>query len=101
MYVVVARWYTREGKLDEVLSILRQVVPLSRAEAGNRAYIVNQSVDDPRRIMLYEQYLDEAAFQFHANRQEFADLVVNRIWPLLESRSREIYTTVEPGQFSQ
>jgi quinol monooxygenase YgiN len=96
MYVVVARYYTKEGAQDEVLSILKQVIPLSRAETGNRAYIVNQSSDDPRQILLYEQYVDEAAFRFHAGREEFANLVRGRIWPLLESRVREIYTTIEP-----
>ena len=96
MYVVVARYTVQEGKQDEVLSILKQVVPLSRAEPGNRAYIVNQSVEDPRQILLYEQYVDEAAFQFHAGRQEFTELVKGKIWPLLESRVREIYETVEP-----
>lgn len=97
MYVVIARYTVKEGKQDEVLSILRQVVPLSRAEVGNRAYIVNQSVEDPRQILLYEQYVDEDAFTFHASREEFAELVKGQIWPLLESRVREIYTTVEPG----
>lgn len=96
MYVVVARYYTREGKQDEVLELLKQVVPLSRAEAGNRAYIVNQSAEDPRSILLYEQYADEAAFQFHAGRAEFAEIVKGKVWPLLESRVREIYATVEP-----
>ena len=96
MYVVVARYTVQEGKQDEVLSILKQFVPLSRAEPGNRAYIVNQSTDDPRQILLYEQYVDEAAFQFHIARPEFAEQVKSKIWPLLESRIREIYTTVEP-----
>ena len=96
MYVVVARYTVREGKQDEVLSILKHVVPLSRAEPGNRAYIVNQSTEDPRQILLYEQYVDEAAFQFHVGRQEFAELVIGQIWPLLDSRVREIYGTVEP-----
>ena len=96
MYVVIARYYTQEGKQDEVLEILRQVVPLSRAEEGNRAYTVNQSVYDPRTIVLYEQYVDEAAFQFHAARPEFTELVRGRVWPLLESRQREIFTLIEP-----
>jgi quinol monooxygenase YgiN len=96
MYVVIARWYTKEGTQDAVLEILNQVVPLSRAEEGNRAYIVNQSVDDPRQILLYEQYVDEDAFKFHAGRDVFAELVKGKIWPLLESRHREIYTAIEP-----
>jgi quinol monooxygenase YgiN len=97
MFVVVARYYIKEGAEHEVLSILKQVVPLSRAESGNRAYIVNQSTQDPRQILLYEQYVDEAAFQFHASREEFVELVKGKIWPLLESRVREIYTSVEPN----
>jgi quinol monooxygenase YgiN len=96
VYVVIARYYTKDGTQDDVLDILREVVPLSRAEAGNRAYIVNQSVEDPRQILLYEQYVDEAAFQFHAARPEFAELVKGKIWPMLESRVREIYSTVAP-----
>jgi quinol monooxygenase YgiN len=95
VYVVVAKWHVSEGKVDDVLSILREVVPLSRAEEGNHAYIINRSSDDPNLIMLYEQYVDEAAFQFHAGRQEFAELVRGKIWPMLESREREIYTVVD------
>jgi quinol monooxygenase YgiN len=95
MYVVVARYHTKQGAEEEVLSILRQMIPLSRAETGNRAYIVNQSVENPQNILLYEQYVDEDAFNFHAGRPEFAELVKGRIWPLLESRAREIYRTVE------
>jgi (4S)-4-hydroxy-5-phosphonooxypentane-2,3-dione isomerase len=96
MYVVVARYTTKAGAHDEVLSVLKQMIPLTRAEPGNVAYIVNHSTDDPSQILLYEQYVDEAAFQFHAGRPEFGELVRGRIWPLLESRVREIYTVVEP-----
>lgn len=97
MYVVVATWTVQEGKVDEVLAVLNEVIPLSRAEEGNHAYIVNRSADDPHKIMLYEQYADEAAFQFHAGREIFAELVRGKIWPLLENRVREIYTTYEPA----
>lgn len=96
MYVVAARYTVKEGMQDDVLSVLKLMVPLSRSEPGNRAYIVNHSVDDPRQILLYEQYVDEAAFRFHVGRPEFVELVQEKIWPLLESRVREIYTTVEP-----
>ena len=96
MYVVIARYTVKEGKQDLVLANLKQVIPLSRAEPGNRAYIVNQSTEDPCLILLYEQYVDEAAFLFHAGREEFAEFVKGRVWPLLESCVREIYTTIEP-----
>ena len=96
MYVVVARYTVKDGKQDEVLSVLKRMIPLTRAEPGNRAYVVNQLVEDPRQILLYEQYVEEAAFQFHIGRPEFGALIKDQIWPLLESRAREIYATVEP-----
>jgi quinol monooxygenase YgiN len=96
MYVVAARYVTKEGAHEEVLARLKEIAALSRQEPGNRAYIVNHSTEDPRQILLYEQYDDEAAFQFHIGRPEFAELVKGQIWPLLESRMREIFTTIEP-----
>jgi hypothetical protein len=40
--------------------------------------------------------VDEAAFQYHVARPEFAALIKEQIWPLLESREREIFVSVEP-----
>lgn len=94
MYVVVARYYTLAGAENEVLDHLREVLPLSRSEPGCRTYAVNQSIDDPRRIILYEEYDDEAAFQAHVAQAHFADTVRAKIWPLLESRERDILHSI-------
>ncbi len=96
MYVVVARWLIKEGHVDEVLAAIREMVPHSRAEPACDAYIVNQSVDDPRRLMLYEQYHDQAGFEAHTQTAAFKELVLGKIVPLLEERGRDIYTIVEP-----
>lgn len=100
MYVVVARYYTLAGAADDVLGHLREMLPLSRSEPGCRTYTVNQSVDDPRRIILYEEYDDEAAFQDHASQAYFADIVRAKIWPLLESRERDILHSIDPSPMS-
>ena len=98
MHVIVARYYTKEGVEKEVLAHLKQMVALSRQEPGCRVYIVNQSVDDPRRLVLYEQYDDQDAFQAHLSQPYFNAIVREKVWPLIESREREVLRAIEPDR---
>ncbi len=54
MYVVAAEYYAKEGKEKEIIDILKKMIPLSRAEPGCKLYMVNQSPEDPRKLLLYE-----------------------------------------------
>jgi autoinducer 2-degrading protein len=96
MFVVIARWYTHEGKDDEVAEVLKTAVGHSRAEPGCGLFMANRSVDDPRRFVMYEQFDDRAAFDAHLQTDSFKTNVVQRILPLLESRAREICELIEP-----
>lgn len=96
MYVVVARYYTKEGKADEVAEILRKMIPISLAEPGCKVYTVNRSKDDPRRFLLYEQYVDEAGYQYHMSTDAFKENILGKVVPMLESREREFYETIDP-----
>ena len=96
MYVVVARWLVQEGHVDEVVATIKEMIPHSLSEPACEAYIVNQSEDDPRQLLLYEQYHDEAGFQAHTQTAAFKELVLGKIVPLLEDRGRDIYRTIEP-----
>ena len=95
MFVIVANWYAKEGKADEVAALARQMVPHARAEPGCRLFMVNRSADDPRKFVLYEQFDDRAAFDAHTRTDAFKDLVVAKIVPLLETRVRDVYGLVE------
>lgn len=95
MYVVVARFYTQAGKEREVEAVLRQMIPISNAEPGCVQYIVNRSVDDPRMFLLYEQYVDEAAFNAHLASADFKQHIQGTVVPMLERREREIYELIE------
>lgn len=97
MYVVAARYYTQKGRDDEVARLLQEMIPISLAEPGCALYTVNRSVDDPRRFLLYEQYRDEAGYQAHTASDAFKERVLGRIVPLLESRERDFYQTVDPA----
>jgi (4S)-4-hydroxy-5-phosphonooxypentane-2,3-dione isomerase len=96
MYVVAARYYTQEGKDEEVAAILRTMIPISNAEPGCILYTVNRSVDDPRKFLLYEQYRDRAGYEAHMETQPFKENILGKVVPMLESRERDFYETIEP-----
>ncbi len=97
MFVVAARYYTQEGKDEEVAAILRTMIPISNAEPGCALYTVNRSVDDPRRFLLYEQYHDRAGYEAHMATESFKENILGKVVPLLESRERDFYEVVEPA----
>lgn len=97
MFVVAARYYTKDGTEEEVAAILREMVPISNAEPGCALYVVNRSVDDPRRFLLYEQYHDRAGFEAHTETAAFKEKILGTVVPLLESRERDLYETVDPA----
>jgi quinol monooxygenase YgiN len=94
MLVVVAEYTVKPGNEARVVELLQKWAPMSREEPGCANFIVNQSVDDPRKILLYEQYVDDDAFAAHAARPEFKDIVLGQVAPLLENRVRHLYRVV-------
>ncbi len=97
MYVVAARYYTQEGKDEAVATILQQMIPISSAEPGCVLYTVNRSVDDPRKFLLYEQYRDLAGYEAHMATDAFKESILGRVVPMLESRERDFYETIDPA----
>lgn len=65
------------------------IVPLtlaSRAEPGCVSYIPHWLRDEPDALLIYEQYVDQAAVQAHRATQHFADFVTNGLDKKLLSR---------------
>ena len=98
MYVIAARYLTKEGEEEKVAALLTRMAALSNsdAEPGCVLYAINQSTENPRSFLLYEQYPDEAGFHAHTQTDYFKELVLNGAVPLLERREREIYTLIAP-----
>lgn len=94
MYVVVARFVANEGSGDEVAALLAEMTPFSKAEPGCRAYIINRSVEEPNTFLLYEQYVDAAAFDAHRDNPEFQRIIIGQVVPLLADRGREIFELI-------
>jgi quinol monooxygenase YgiN len=63
---IFARFHAREGKQTNVAAAIREVLPLSRAEAGCVAIDGFASTRDPRLFYIHSRWIDEAAFELHA-----------------------------------
>ncbi len=81
-----AKWQVKDGQLETVLGILKEVARKSAEEEGNLVYKVHQSNSDANVLILFEGYEDEAAVEVHRNSEHFRQLVIGRIVPLLEQR---------------
>jgi quinol monooxygenase YgiN len=94
-FVVAAVWRAKEGEEKRVEDTIREMTPLSRAEEGNLFYQAQVSPQDPRTFFLYEQYVDEAAYEAHKATPHFQEKVFAHILDYLEERSVKTYTTID------
>lgn len=75
MMSLVAKLTVQEGKEQDFIDAMKDVVPAVRAEPGNNAYIMNRSKENPRLFVFYEEYTDQAAFDAH--RKHLGELGVD------------------------
>ncbi len=74
--VIFARFHAREGQEEAVAAALREQVPKARAEPGCVAIAAHRSTRDPRLFWIHSRWVDEAAFEVHAelpNTQRFVE----------------------------
>lgn len=75
MMSLVAKLTVQEGKEQDFINAMKDVVPAVREEPGNNAYIMNRSKENPRLFVFYEEYTDQAAFDAH--RKHLGELGVD------------------------
>ncbi len=92
---LVARYLVRAGMAEEVAGILRQFAPLALGEPGCAAFSVHVALDDPRRILLYEQYRDEAALAAHRETGHYRSVIEQQVLPRIENRERAVYRVLD------
>lgn len=93
MHVIIARWRIQPDHIERVVALISEMATHARQEPGCRQYTLNQAIDDPAVVVIYEQYDDEAAFQAHIATEPFQRIVIGQIVPLLAERSREVLRT--------
>jgi len=92
---IVARWRPRDGQIEKIEAILRELAKEVRREPGNVQFIVNRSLDDPNEFLLYEQYVNEQAFLDHRQTPHFKTLVLEQAVPLLERREIRAFSVLD------
>lgn len=92
---VFATWKVREGQIENVLHLLKDVHDESIKEEGNLFYNIHQSNTDPNIVILFEGYTGEAALTAHRNSSYFQDVVLGKIVPLLVDRTVVLTTPLD------
>jgi quinol monooxygenase YgiN len=93
-FVLVVRMNVKEGLEEEAAATARELAAATRTEPGCEAYVPCRDPENPRSILIYEQYRDQAAFEEHGASEHFQSLAAGRLWEMLESRERTFYETL-------
>jgi quinol monooxygenase YgiN len=72
---IFARFHAREGKEAELADLLRRQIRLVRGEPGCLMIDAYRSTRDPRLFFIHSRWVDEAAFQVHANLTDTNEFV--------------------------
>jgi quinol monooxygenase YgiN len=94
-YVVIARWKAAPGNETDVESAIRRLSTPSLAEPGCLRYRAHRVTSDAGAFLIYEEYVDERAYQAHTESEHFARYALGEGIPLLDSRDREFCSPLE------
>lgn len=95
MICIAVTYLIQEGRDEEAVALFRPLAEQTRTEPGCKMYAVHRSPSEPRRFFLYEQYVDQAALDAHRTAPHFEKYAKGGLFPLLESRTPEIYELLE------
>jgi quinol monooxygenase YgiN len=86
-YIVRMRFAPEDR--DTIGEILQQLAVASREEPGCTTFIPHTLEDDPTLVVIYEQYHDQAASDFHRTTPHFKKFVVGGLYQLMRQREVE------------
>jgi quinol monooxygenase YgiN len=94
MICLAVRLMIKAGYEEHAADLFRQLTDESRKEPGCILYVVHRQKDDPRRLLVYEQYTDENALKFHHNTPHFKKYAAEGVYNMIESREAELYEPI-------
>ena len=83
MVAVIAKIGAKEGKADELVQLIKDILPSVKKEEGTLYYTVNRDRSDPNLVVVVEKYKDDEAFQAHSSTPHLAELF-GKAQPLLK-----------------
>jgi autoinducer 2-degrading protein len=90
-YVLQVQIAIKPENVDKFMPKVLENAAAARKEPGCLTFDVNVDPQDRTKIMLYEIYRDEAAFQEHQKGEAFKKYLAEAV-PLLATRERRFWT---------
>jgi quinol monooxygenase YgiN len=75
MIKVVAKSYAKEGKVDKILELSKELVEKTVIEEGCISYELFQDLEDPKAIVFIEEWESEEALSKHMASEHFKRIV--------------------------
>jgi quinol monooxygenase YgiN len=79
---------------DEIVAILSLLTDASRKETGCVSYIPHFVEGDACTVLIYEQYADETALDYHRNSPHFHQYAIGGLYQKMRERQVENLTAV-------
>jgi autoinducer 2-degrading protein len=95
MFVLSVDLRIKPGNVESFTARAVENAADSRKEPGCRQFDVLVDLEDPTKILLYEVYADEKAFDAHQQTPHFKKYVAEAV-PLLASRERHMWKRIAP-----
>jgi (4S)-4-hydroxy-5-phosphonooxypentane-2,3-dione isomerase len=93
-FVLAVNIRIKPENVDAFMQRLKENASAARKEPGCRQFEVLVDPKDKTKIMLFEVYNDEKAFETHQQTPHFKKYLAEAV-PLLASRERQVFTKVE------
>ena len=95
MFVLVVSLRIKPENVERFMKQVLENARAARKEPGCRQFDVLVDPKDKTKVMLYEIYNDEKAFEAHQQTPHFKKYLAEAV-PLLASRERHVYQRAEP-----
>jgi quinol monooxygenase YgiN len=89
MVCFVVRFRFSPEDHQRVSDVLRPLALASRQEPGCVAYVPGFLDGDADTVLIYEQYVDEAALEAHRATEHFKQYAIGGLYQLMKERSIE------------
>jgi quinol monooxygenase YgiN len=83
------------GDRDAIEATLRSLAAASRLEPGCISYVPHFVEGDANTVVIYEQYKDEAALEFHRKTPHFHEHAIGGLYQKMKDRAIEDLTAVD------
>ncbi len=92
-FVLVVHLRIKPQYIERFTTLVQENAAAARAEPGCRQFDIVADPKDATRLMLYEVYDDERAFEAHQAGPDFKRYLEVAV-PLLEARERTVWTRI-------